>query len=154
MPNLNKILGGKKAKHAGNVFEHWLSSCAQRQKFEVIRIPDGCKTLGKGRLIRIQSPFDFLLAKDREAIFLDTKSCAGKSFARSAITPHQAFALSRLEAQGFIAGYLIHFTTLNTVSFFSASHLLDLKLNESLKPEQGVIIGDSKEININLLLTT
>lgn len=152
MPKLSKVLAGKKAKHAGNVFEHWLKVTALSQRFEVIQIPNGCKTLGKNRLIRVKTPFDMLIAKDREVVFLDAKSCAGKCFSRSAITPHQAFALSGLEGQGFLAGYLVHFTTLNIVSFFSATHLLNLKLNDSLKPEQGIVIGNSKEMNLNLLL--
>lgn len=152
MPTLQKITGGRLAKRNGKVFEQFLKNCALEKHFEVIHIRDGCERVGAHKLVQVSQPFDMVLAKKGKVVFLDAKSISGKFFARSWINLRQALPLSRLEENGFLAGYVIFFTTVKKVAFFSAGHLMRLKQGDSLSPEQGVIIGDDKNINFDLLI--
>ena len=148
---MNKIIAGKRAKHNGNYFENFLKSCAYRDKWEVLQIPNGCKTLGKNNLIRIPSPFDFVFCKNQKAIFADAKTTERSTFSRSQINVNQSFSLSRLEAQGFIAGYIVRFSKQKEVFFFSAAILSGLKPQESLSPKDGVFIGNDIHIHLDVL---
>lgn len=152
MPTIRRVLAGKKSKLNGQMFENLLESSAYRQGWEVIKIPDGCRQIGQGKMIRISSPFDFVMVKKGHCLFIDAKSCIAKSFGNSMITPHQVLKLSRVQACGFLSGYICNFSSLNKVVFFPASQLYGLKHMESLKPEMGVMIGDRENINLNLLV--
>jgi len=154
MPTIKKVIAGKKAKYSGIRFEEFLKSCAYKQKWEVIQIPSGCRSLGRNKLIRVATPFDFVFAKQGKCLFIDAKSTTAKSFSKSMITPHQALSLSMVEKQGFYAGYIVNFSNLNKIVFFSARHLLETRINESLCYKQGVIIGDSKRIDLDMFFVT
>lgn len=154
MPKLGNILRGRKAKRSGDGFETLLKSCALRSKFEVIHLPpSGAKTISNTKFIRVRIPFDFIFSKDSKAIFIDAKHKAnGSTFPRSNINIQQVLPLIGLESTGHVAGYIVQFTKDDLVVFFSAKKLWDLKYGDSLSPNAGTFIGNSKYIDLDLLL--
>lgn len=130
------------------MFENIVYSTAWRQTFHPCRIPDGCKQLSNTKLIRVKSPFDFILAAPNgRCIFIDCKTTKAKKFNFSSIVEHQIDMLFGFEKCGHKAGYLIHFQETNDVVFFSASQFISNKRG-SLGPMDGLVIG--KEMDFNL----
>lgn len=150
MKNFNRIIAGKKSKSRGEYWEALVRSVAYRQGFGVIRIPDGCRQVSAVKLLRVKTPFDFVLVKQPSiSIFVDTKTTKAKAFCFSALTTHQIEALMDCEKAGFDAGYLVHFQTSDEVVFFSAITLNRLGMNASLKPNEGLIIGREQAFDLN-----
>lgn len=149
---LKRIIGGKRAKAHGSDFEEILRFSAEVEGYEIIRIPDGCRQLGPHRLMRVQSPFDFVFVKSQyEIVFVDAKSTDNNTFTYSAITQHQLQILSLLESKGVKAGYIIYFRTPNLVVWFSASKLNSINKGQSLKPQDGVQLGSRHSITLGFL---
>lgn len=145
-------LRGKKAQASGDRWENILFSNAYRQGFHPCRIPNGCKSIGLNRLIRVESPFDFILSKvPGVVLFLDTKTCGTKNFSHSQLKKHQIEELRFCELAGALAGYLVHFQTINQVVFFSALQLMNLESKKSLKPKDGIILGKELDFNLDLI---
>ena len=137
-------VSGLMAKRKGESFERFVVNAARAEKLFVIRIPDGCvQRKGKGGrplLIRVQTPFDFVLIKTGLSVFLDSKTTAGKTFPHSLIKHHQLENLLEASKAG-PAGYLVYFEALDQIVFYSAIKLYGLKKGESLKPEDGILLG-------------
>lgn len=155
MPSLRNSFRGHKAKKSGDLFETFLKSCAYRSKFEVIHLPPcGAKTISSTRFIRVKIPFDFIFSKNSCAIFIDAKHKAhGTTFPRSSVNLEQVLPLLSLEATGHVAGYIVQYTRNDLVVFFSAKHLWNLKPGESLMAEEGLVIGNAKDIDLDLLIS-
>lgn len=147
---------GLSPRTEGLIFETELVQQAWREKFSVVKIPTGAKIIGRvGKrptLSPIKTPFDFVLVKHGRPIFTDAKTTSEKAFGHSKITPHQLHALSNLEEAGCVAGYLVNFRTLDTVSFFKASTLRNLNPRQSLKPSDGTHLGTSSNFKLEGLL--
>lgn len=139
MTSLNKIIQGKKAKRNGDLFEDEFHRSAIKHGFSVIKIPSGCKQVSFGKIIRVKSPFDFVITKSGMCAFIDTKTTNSNTFGKSKVKPHQLQALLDQENQGLLAGYLIHFQNTNLVYFFKASIIYNEV--KSLKQENGICIG-------------
>jgi len=140
--SLKRSISAKSAQSHGAEFETMLSRSAEAEGFISIRIADGCRQLGRNKLMRVKTPFDFVLFKSPiETIFVDSKTTNNKTFAYSSITPHQIEILKRLTLKGATAGYIVYFRPFNKVIWFSASLLYELNSGESLKPEQGILLG-------------
>lgn len=155
MSYTTREIGGAKAKLVGAEFENMLHHPARRQGFALVRFPDGCKTVRRGRAIvniRIATPFDFILTrKDLGVAFFDAKSCGENTFSHSQLKGHQVIALAELKTQGNPSGYLIYFRKIDFVAWFTVEKLLDLKPRESLRPEDGVCLGGLLSINLERL---
>lgn len=108
----------------------------------VTRLPDGCKQIGPGKLIRVRSPFDWILSFKGKTALLDTKTISGKTFPYSAIDDFQAHILYAHEMEGAIAGYVVEIRGENRIIFLKASQLMS-KLGQrgSFKPEDGLDLG-------------
>lgn len=155
MKTIKRIIAGRQAKRRGESFENLLHGEAYRKGWQVIKIPDGCKQVSAAKTIRVRTPFDFIFVKENKALFIDAKTTKAKSYSTSQLTPHQIKTLSDLDANGFIAGYIINFTELNITAFFSGYdlHWL-LKQSTSFTPQDGVIIGTNSIIDLEIIFTS
>lgn len=152
MPKISKILAGKKAKARGDIFENAFRAAAYRAYFKPIQIPMGAKFVGKDRMIRVRTPFDFVLIHRKGTVFLDTKISLKKTFSYTQCTPHQVAELMEIERLGHLAGYVVYFSELNRIVFFHSHKLTRLQLGMSLRPEDGEDLGSLQTLNlINVL---
>ena len=140
----------------GKSFEVDVLKSAVEHRLVYIRIPTGCRIIGrnaKGKPITamVKTPFDDVLAGDQACAFVDAKDIGDNAFQYSQITQHQVTELLKLERKGHRAGYVVNFKNLNTVRFFSASQLASLRPRESLKPDDGLDLGTSYRIAFNKL---
>jgi hypothetical protein len=157
---LKKRLSGKIAKIEGDRFEQILYPWAHRANAVLTRIPNGCKTIRTGlmiKLIRVKSPFDFIMTRYNEdclrpeAVFFDAKSTIAEAFFWSAINQDQVQELLKIQAKGFNTGYLVHFRTHDKVVFFQASMLVKLRKRTGLTVDDGLQVGSLDELNLATL---
>lgn len=146
-----------KAFHAGKQFEQIFSHVASNAGLTVVRIPDGCRVVGRNKLIRVKSPFDYILAKPGKVAFIDTKTFAANRCAINnpkLFEPHQIGTLSRFCELGIQSGFLIWFRKSDELGFIDAD-FLQKNLNEGYKSisiKQCFYIGkllDPNTINFN-----
>ncbi len=143
--------GKASSKEIGNGFEATFKQMAQMRGWAVVRIPDGCKHVGGGALIPVKSPFDYVLARDGDAIFLDCKQTASATFSHSEIAEHQMNELLSLECEGHRSGYMIFFSKSCQMVFFDATTLFNCRVDMGLKPEQGILLGNLFTFNLDVL---
>lgn len=136
----------------GKRFESEFQQIAGWQGIAITRIPDGCKVLGGGKIIRVKSPFDWVLTKDGKTALIDTKTTLDKNFKHGKIDLAQLAALYDQQFRGAIAGYVVQFRSLKTVKFFSAGTLKAAVASKSnLVPADGVTIGENNVMNVAAL---
>ena len=148
---LRKKLQGIRSQNNGKSFELTIMHSVSKLKWGVLRIPDGCRSLGPQKLMRVKSPFDFVFYKQSQAIFCDVKTTDQTNFPKSKIKSHQLAELLDLEKQGFHAGYIVRFAKINWCVWFSAIKLAQCQHRGSMKPLDGLRIGNSFEINPGLI---
>ena len=158
MPRIRNVVQGAKARAQGLHFENWVKREAYAQGFSVIQIPLGCKQVAFNRLIRVYTPFDFVFARRGQCIFADAKHCSDDNFSYSRITRHQAVNLKDLEDQGFPSGYIVCFSkesdwTRAETRFFTATQLVSIDKRESLKRQQGILIGERGRIFLSKVIS-
>lgn len=148
-------MAGKQAHDTGVIFENILHRSALVYGYAVVDIPDGCRQLGANRLIRVPTPFDYVLTKSpRETIFCDAKCTRERHFPVGLIKPHQAEELFKLQKIGHVAGYIVNFLMQDATYFFEAHKLKEALLNrKSLRTENGYHIGDNGRVRLDLLFT-
>lgn len=155
MANQNRVKAGKLANRKGLRFEQFLINSARICGFKPIPIPDGCETVrdrsGRLKLLRVQTPFDFILIGQNQSIFIDTKITQGKTFPHSAIKHHQLRYLEDCSEAG-PSGYLVYFESTNEVVFFSSQKLASCTKGHSLKPLDGLILGGPQDWNPKKIL--
>lgn len=118
---------GAKSQSFGSLFETiFLKSC-QRDHVSVTRVPDGCRQIGFNKLIRVKSPWDWVITYQKQTALIDTKTVQGKAFTASMIHEHQIQQLFSHEANGAIAGYVIWLRGIQKVFFVPSSALGDIK---------------------------
>lgn len=149
MKDIRRIISGRNAKRRGDVAENILHSEAIRTGWTVVKIPLGCRQVSAVKLLRVASAFDFVCIKGSHVIFIDSKTTKSKSFAFSAQTEHQVRILRDIEKHGHASGYVVNFTTLKKTVFYKASQLWALRAGASLKPEDGIHIGNDRIINLS-----
>lgn len=150
----NNKARGSRNKRSGTAFENLFYNECRRQKINIIRFPDGCKTIGTTfgfRLVRVKTPFDFILSLPGKCVFVDTKSCSGNNFNHSDIEEHQAVELLGLHADGHRSGYVVYFNKHKKVIFYNANQLIKCGFGESLKIEDGKYLGDITCLKLNTL---
>lgn len=153
MPTIRKIRAGKIAKVKGDRFEILFKNIAASQGFKCIKIPMGAKMISSQRMIRVATPFDFILFHGGNSYCIDTKFTSDKKFSKSKITPHQLQELKECsDYPNVIAGYVVNFNELNKVVFFSAAQLSSVKTKSSLNPEEGTMLGTTMNFDLKLIL--
>lgn len=152
---MKRSIAGLIANRKGARFEQFFINSAKICGFKPIPIPDGCETVrdraGKLKLLRVQTPFDFILIGKNQAIFLDTKVTQGSTFPHSAIKHHQLRFLEDCSEAG-PSGYLVFFEKTNEVVFFSSDKLSGCTKGQSLKPKDGLVLGSLHSWNPNKIL--
>jgi len=116
-------------------------------------MPDGCKVVGKNRLIRVKTPFDYILIYQGMSVYLDCKSFDSDRITNSQITEHQLESLLRIEESGGIAGYLIYFRPAHAICFCRATDLAKIKPGSSLPGFSMVILGSIEDFTLGRLFS-
>lgn len=142
---INRIIAGHKSQSAGSAFESAFEVICIQNGFSCIRIPNGCRQIGRdnrGRpnLIRIKSPFDYFIANKGFAVMLDVKCTEQNRFTFSMLNQDQVTTLHNAR-KDCVSGYLVHFVTLNKIVFFDSIQLHNVKPRESIGPDDGLILG-------------
>jgi hypothetical protein len=120
-------VGNKNHSQAiGKSFEDIFKKSCLLSAVACTRIPDGCRDLGH-TLIRVKTPWDFVLTCESKTALIDTKTTYSGSFPHSLLKEkeHQVQALYAHERAGAIAGYVIWFRSAHKVAFFPAFALMD-----------------------------
>ena len=149
-------IGGKKAQSNGSRFESDVLIAAARREYKILDIPDGAKTFGRGKIIRMKSPFDFVAAKifsqfRERFLFFDAKTTEKKKFAAASINISQVENLSHFSLfKTAQTGYVVNFDAQGTVSFFTAEQLSRAFVHRtSLAPDDGLILGNRFTMNFD-----
>lgn len=124
-PSVRRSLGGVEARRQGKVFEQRLELYARAQKVEVVRLPDGCKQVGPKGIVRVKSPFDFILGFNGSTAMIDTKSTGESTLTLKEMPAHQVNAMLKL-AKHSRAGFLVWFRRYDTVNFFDINTMIRL----------------------------
>jgi penicillin-binding protein-related factor A (putative recombinase) len=133
----------------GANFERYFEKCASLKGWRVTRVPDGAKHLGKDRIVRVKSPFDFVLTKKGKALFVDTKTTQGETYSYSSINQAQVEELLAIEKQDHTAGFIINFRQNGLFCFVKASELSEVCPGQSIRSKNLIDLG--KEIDIERL---
>jgi penicillin-binding protein-related factor A (putative recombinase) len=113
--------------------------------------------VGLRKLIRVKTPFDYVLCKDSKCALIDTKTTIGKRFSLTSdllIKPHQISIMKAANEKGVIAGFLFLFRLTNIVCFIEAQDLEQMKFEgkKSIGSEDCLLVGKlGEELNWNVL---
>lgn len=145
------------AKKVGDEFEKRFANFINAsENSTAIRIPNGCLSVGANKLIRIKSPFDFVLAFRDDIIFCDTKTTKSNAFPLIAKTVNnQMYNFEKLAKHNKACGYLIEFREAGEFRWFNYKTIKDIMSKRSSLPrEAGILIGHTfpTEINLDLVL--
>jgi hypothetical protein len=121
---LTRRLAGARAKAIGASFEGMFERWCQRDLVTCTRMPDGCKQIGPRRIIRVTTPWDYVLTHRGTSALIDTKTTAAKAFSHSMIKEHQVQEMFRHHNSGAKAGYVIWFQASDRIIFVPVSDLL------------------------------
>ncbi len=135
----SRRLAGKRAKIAGDNFESQFENLCAIQGVECVRVPNGCRSLGAHKLVRVTTPMDYILGYMKRAAFVDLKSIASGNLTHSKIVPHQLSSLIKL-SRGGISGYIVAIE--NEVYFFDVAILKETKKGESVPLTYGKHLGN------------
>lgn len=151
MATIRRILAGRQAKKNGERAEDLMHREALRDGWTVIKLPMGAKMLSRNKMIRVRTDFDFVFVKAEKVVFTDSKTTKLNSFTYSMITDHQVNKLKELEGHGHKAGYIVIFSSLKKIVFFGGTQLWCLRRGESLKPSDGILLGNTMCFRLNRL---
>ena len=135
-------------KVIGTDNESLLDQMCRFQGITITKIPDGCRTVGRGKLFRVKTPFDRLLSYRGHTAAIDYKTTNGGVFSYSMIDRDQAIKLLEIHFADCLAGYIITLRSLNQIVFFDAETLFNLKPHSSLGPEHGLDLGTFVKPNL------
>lgn len=144
----SRSFAGLRAKRNGDNFETLFESRCRMYDVHYEKVPNGCKQVAPNRIIRVRTPFDYILGFEGKSAVVDLKSCEGSSFGFSKIVPHQLQALKNLSV-GMIAGYIINNS--NGVFFASVQILLSCKSGQGINLESCERIGENFKFNPSLI---
>lgn len=120
-------IGGHKAKAYGQMFEKLFDMACKRHGIGVTQIPDSCKQISGSKIMRVKSPFDWVMSYQGHSAMIDTKTTEHDTFSRSDIVEHQVKELLVHEMGGTLGGYVIWFRAMDQIVFMPASTLNTLK---------------------------
>lgn len=147
---------GRKAQAQGAGFENLFFAACNFRGIACTRIPDSCKQLSK-KIVRIKSPFDWVISHKGRTALIDTKSLDQDTFPHSLIDPHQALTLVKHETQGDMAGYVIWLRKPDEVIYVPAHALCKAMQGPgSIKLEHPEItrLGSIKALDLRQLFDT
>lgn len=156
MPSINRHRAGRVAQKIGQTFEIILANMSRSQGICCIRIPDGCRQVRGARgyqLLRVATPFDYVLMLKNKTVILDTKTTEGSTFTHSAIKSHQLSELLKCQPHVHRSGYLVWHRDVDQVAFYPAHLLSVLKHRQSLSVMDGLNLGSLSKMDITRLFT-
>lgn len=144
---------GKLAKAQGLQFEKILEFNAKCQDILFVRMPDGCKTVSRTRIIRVRTPFDYVLVYNGISVFIDCKSFDSDRITHSQLVDHQIDSLKQINEKGCTSGYLVWFRKENAVCFAPISRLSRLTPGQSLHGSETIYLGSIEEFYLGRLFS-
>ena len=151
----NNVIGGHKAKSAGDSFEELFIQICNRERIVCVDFPNGCRRVNTPyglKLFATTMPFDFMICRAGLAAAIDVKTTQGKSFTYSSIVPHQLKSLTEVGPH-LPAGYVVWFREVDRIVFFDYLALQSLQPRQSLQPENGIFLGSIRDAKIERILT-
>lgn len=148
MSSIIRSFAGLKAKRNGDNFEMLFEARCRIFNVHFERVPNGCKQVAPNRVIRVRTPFDYILAFNGKSAVVDLKSCEARSFGYSKIVPHQLQALKNLSV-GMIAGYIVN--NFEGVFFVPVQMLLCCKPGSGIDLRQCELLGKDSKFNPSLI---
>lgn len=137
---------GRVQKSFGDTFEQlFFLICNRTSGLAITRFPDGCRVVGQNKLVRVKTPWDWVLSYNGRTALIDTKTTEGNSFPNSKIESHQIEEMVSHSVAGTNStGYVIWFRKPDGV-YFASSTLLNNLLNVrgSVKPDMLQFLGKS-----------
>ena len=141
VPKLANRIRGMKAQSAGKAFESAFETICVQNNFTFVRIPNSCRTIPRPPyLVRIKSPFDYVIAYRGQAIMIDVKSTEGTSFSYSDCDQKQLDNLMACR-KDCLAGYIVHYVMEDKIVFYDVLNLRALTPRKSLSHDDGVTLG-------------
>lgn len=155
--NLRRHKGGAKAKAFGNLFETIFERVCRRSSMVVTRVPDGCKQLRGNQIIRVSSPFDWIVSFGPRTALLDTKTLDNDRFAFSVIKDHQVREMAaHQKMSGNPAGYVIWLRPKDLVFYLNAITLLAMVETRGSLGEchaDAILLGSSYDFQASKIFT-
>ena len=152
LASLNRVRGGIKARQFGGGFEGIFEKICRLQGITITEIPDGCIQKGPSPrdVVRVKSPFDWVLTYKGKTALVDTKTIDAHSFTNSQIKPHQAEPLAAHEIAGGKGGYVVWLRETGHVFFLGGTALVILmqsrgSFNE--KHPEAILLGKSYDFD-------
>lgn len=139
---------GLKKKVHGDFFEALVEFFANADKLFIIKIPEGCK-VAKGKLVRVKSPFDFMLNLKEATMLFDAKTTMNKFFSYSAINQDQILNLAKMNNPSNFCGYVICFD--KEVGFAPVELLARVKPKTSININDCIYLGTVKQFSFKNL---
>ncbi len=144
-------------RNTGKEFEGYIMNAASRSGWSSLRIPDGCRQIGK-KIVRVKSPFDFVFSKNISPlqsghIFCDAKTTNQKHFGSDKIKDHQIQELHKFATiHNTMAGYLVNYEMDHKVVFFSVAKLMkSFRTRQMLLSTDGITVGNKFKVNFDIL---
>lgn len=136
---------------AGRQFELIFLKSGARQGIGILRIPDGCKRVGKS-LVPVKTPCDFILLMDGKCALIDTKTQgSGHTFPRANINLNQVSEMNSMVHYGALGGYVCWFRDINKVVFYNCEILSNT--SEGLHSDRGVYLGPIESMDLRMLMS-
>lgn len=153
-------LGGRRAKTLGDLFERMLFFASSMESLNLIQIPMGAKVVGKSKVVKLPSPFDFILQKMGESpVFFDAKtknsdSMAYSDFFDDGSTQRQLLTLLTATKFGTKSGFIIWFRKSDRIIFVDALKVGTMEPRSSIGTDDGTDLGSSSHFQLSHLWPT
>jgi hypothetical protein len=145
---IKKRIAGKLAKTRGELFESRFESQCRFYGVTCVPIPDSCKVIGANKIIRVFSPFDYVIGYGNRAGFVDTKTVLGGGFTYSMIHQKQVESLGKLTHCG-VSGYVINLS--GKVYFVSVEQLREVRPRSSIDFDSALFLGNETFFDIRMM---
>lgn len=156
--DVKRRMAGKKAQNVGKHFEYLFEIACKKSGVTCVSIPDGCETRGfnqamkRPNLIRVKTPFDYIMRHKKDLAFIDTKTVADGTFSYSMQKDHQIEALEDLSNAAH-AGLIIWFRACDEVHFYGVHEIKSLREGQSVGPQKtpGIFLGRAHDFDVRNL---
>lgn len=142
-------------KRQGNQWEHLFERSALRRGIAITRIHDGCRRVGRAKLIPMRQICDWICTYQKTTLLLDTKTVeSGETFAYSHVNFDQINGIMLHVLEGAQGGYVVYFRDVNKIVFFHALKLKELLPRSSLSIDQGEFLGCLEDNDLRRMFGT
>lgn len=142
-------------KAFGDLFEDlFFDMCNRVPGMAITRFPDGCRVVGRNKIIRVKTPCDWIMTYGGMTALLDTKTTETDSFPYSKIEKHQVEEMIKHQAAGARSGYVIWYRKSDDIVFVSSLLLSQLMYQRgSIKGFTGssCYLGKSRDFKAKMI---